>query len=36
MVPSDMASVKKSKAQILTELREKAADRKKWREIVTN
>ena len=29
-------SVKKSKAQILTELREKAADRKKWREIVTN
>ena len=29
-------SVKKSKAQILTELREKAADREKWREIVTN
>ena len=29
-------SVKKSKAQILTELREKAADRKKWREIFTN
>ena len=27
--------VQKSKAQILKELREKAADRKKWREIVT-
>ena len=29
-------SIKKSKAQILTELREKAANRKKWREIVMN
>ena len=29
-------SVKKTKVQILTELREKAADRKKWREIVVN